>query len=193
MKQIETKQIKAKLIHADVTFNDVAAIADRMVWTGRLPTVNAIHDELHGGSLEKVRQCFTLWKAGYNHIQAEKTHISDLPPELQHLLAEAFEKRIAALRAKLNAESAEIRVERDRLAKVNEQLTAQIKVLMSALGDAEVKIADQNKRISMLKKEIASERNLRINMEQRIREAPKEPTIVENRLDDPPPAACGGA
>lgn len=40
---------------------------------------------------------------------------------LQHHFAEAFERRVSPLLAKLNAESAEIGVDRDRLGKVSEQ------------------------------------------------------------------------
>lgn len=86
----EMKQTKVKSNHSGLDFNDVAAVADRMVWTGRLPTVSAICEELNAACIDRVRQCFVLWKAGYNHIQAQKTHIADLPSELQHLLAEGF-------------------------------------------------------------------------------------------------------
>ena len=149
------RQIKIKSSQADVNFNDVAAVADRMVWTGRPPTVSAICEELSTRSIDRVCQCFSLWEAEHNPAGAEKTHIADMPSELQHLLADAFERRVTALRAKLKAECAEIRADRDRLAKVNEQKDTQIMALTLALGDAEVKIADQARRISRLKKEIA--------------------------------------
>jgi hypothetical protein len=152
-------QIKVKANHLDLNFNTVAAIADRMAWTGRLPTLCAICEELHVQSTDKVKQYFELWKTRYTNNGAEKTHIADLSSQLQHLLAEAFERRVIALKAKLKAEGAEIRVDRDRLAKINEQKDAKIEALMLALGDAEVKIADQARRISRLKNEMAVERN----------------------------------
>jgi len=139
-----------------------------MVWTGKPPTVSAICEQLNTGCTDRVRQCFTLWKAGYNHIHAQKTHIADLPSELQHLLAEAFERRVSALKAKLEAECATIRIERDRLLKMNEQKNAQIEALMLALGDAEVKIADQSRRISRLRKEIAERCDASGKAEQKI-------------------------
>ena len=187
------RQNKVKPNHADINFNDVAAVADRMVWTGRLPTLSAICEELNVRSTGKVGQYFAMWKAAHSHNQSDKTHIADLPSELQHLLAEAFEKRVAALTAKLNAESAEIQVDRDRLVKINEQQAARIQALMLALGDAEVKIADRDRRISSLKKEIAAERDAHVRTEQRIRDAMQELTRVEHTLEDFSPESSGGA
>jgi chromosome segregation ATPase len=187
------KQIKVKPKDVDINFRDVAEVADRLVWTGRLPTLSAICEELHVQSTDKVKQYFELWKTPSGSNGAEKTHIADLPSELKHLLAEAFERRVIALRAKLNAESAEIRVDRDRLAKINEQKDAQIEALMLALGDAEVKIADQARRISRLKIEMAVERNALAKAEQRIKDARQELTRAEHTLEDSPPDMCGGA
>ncbi len=171
---MQTQQIKNKRSSVNVSFEDVAAVADRMVWTGKLPTADAICEELNARSIDRVRQCLTLWKAGYNHIHAEnhihggKTRIAHITPELEHLVSEVFEGRITALKAKLKAEYAEIRIDRDRLVKVNEQQAAQIEALMLALGDAEVKIADQARRISRLKTEIAAGRDALAKAEQRI-------------------------
>ena len=164
----QMNQIKVKPNHSNINFNSVAAVADRMVWTGRLPSLCAICEELHVRSTDRVMQYFQLWKARYSSDGVQKTHIADLSSELKHLLAEAFEKRVIALRAKLKAESAEIRVDRDRLVKINEQKDAKIEALMLALGDAEVKIADQARRISRLKNEMAVERNALAKAEQRI-------------------------
>ncbi|MGA2226594.1 MAG: hypothetical protein ABSH41_19320 [Syntrophobacteraceae bacterium] len=161
-------QIKVKANHSNIDFNSVAAVADRMVWTGRLPSLNSICGELHVQSSDEVNQYFELWKTRYCCNGVEKTHIADLSSELKHLLAEAFEKRVIALRAKLKAESAEIRVDRDRLVKINEQKDAKIEALMLALGDAEVKIADQARRISRLKNEVAVGRDAVAKAEQRI-------------------------
>jgi len=79
-----------------------------------------------------------------------------------------FERRITALRARLKAECAEIRADRDRLAKIKEQKDSQIQALMLALGDAEVKIADQSRRISRLRKEIAERCDASGKAEQKI-------------------------
>lgn len=166
------KVIKFKSNREDISFSEVAAVADRMVWTGKVPTVNAICEDLNTDRIDRVRQCFALWKAGYNHIQARKTHIADLPPELQHMLNESFESQISALKARLEAECEELRRERDRLAKINEQKDAQIMALTLALGDAEVKIADQVRRISRLKNEAAGECGARAKTEER---RPAEP------------------
>jgi chromosome segregation ATPase len=192
-KKAQMNQIKVKPNHSNIHFNSVAAVADRMVWTGRLPSLNSICEELHVQSTDRINQYFELWKARYSSNGVEKTHIADLSSDLKHLLAEAFEKRVIALKAKLNAECAEIRVGRDRLAKINEQKDAQIQALMLALGDAEVKIADQERRISRLRKEIAVKRDASAKAEQGIGDVRQGLTKAEFKLKKPHPYICGGA
>jgi hypothetical protein len=167
-KKAQMNQIKVKPNHSNIHFNSVAAVADRMVWTGRLPSLNSICEELHVQSTDRINQYFELWKARYSSNGVEKTHIADLSSELKHLLAEAFERRVTALKAKLKAENTEIRVDRDRLAKINEQKDAKIEALMLALGDAEVKIADQARRICRLKNDVAVGRDALAKAEKRI-------------------------
>jgi hypothetical protein len=167
----EMNQIKIRPNLVDINFNEVAAIADRMVWTGKLPTLSAICRELKVRNVDKARQYFELWRAGYSRNWPEKTHIADLPPELQHLMAEAFERGVTGLRTKLNAECAKLRVERDRLKKVVEQQSADIKALTVALGDAEAKIGEQARQITRLKNEIDGQRDAHTRTEQRIHEA----------------------
>ncbi len=188
------KKVKVKSNHADMDFNDVAAVADRMASDRKTPELELdFCDELTVRNIDEVGHNFASRKAGQGHVRAEKTHITDLPSELQHLLADAFERRVTASKEKLKAESAEIRVDRDRLVKVNEQQGAQIEALMLALGDAEVKIADQARRIARLKNEIAEGRAALAKSEKRIRDARQELTRVKNTLEDHPSDMSGGA
>jgi hypothetical protein len=148
-------QTRVKPNHSDIDFNRVAAIADLMVWTGRLPTLDAICEGLHVQSTDEVKQYFELWKARYSSDGAGKTRSTDLSYEFKNLLAESFERRMNALRSRFYAESARIRTDRDRLADMNQQKDAQIEALILVLGEAEVKIADQARLIIRLKQQIA--------------------------------------
>ena len=112
----------------------------------------------------------------------DKTHIADLSSELQHLMSEAFERRVIALKAKLRAECDEIRVDRDRLITVNERQAARIDALSAELGYAQTRIDEQARRIAMLKNEIASERNLRTKIEQQTRNARQHNNNVNTNL-----------
>lgn len=160
---------KVKPNHTDIRFKDLAAIADHMLCTGRLPTVNMIDSNLKTGNTEKMAQSLTLRRAWHNHGQAPKTQITDFRPGVQHLVAEAFEKRVTALAAKLDAQSQKARAEREMLVNANARQAAQIEALVLALADAEVQIADQDKRILRLKKQIALEREAMAGAEQPIR------------------------
>ena len=69
-------------------------------------------------------------KEGAGHARAIKTHVADLPSDLQRLLAEEFEHEVIAL-SKTPSEYAEIKRDRDELANQNEQLCAILKSLTS--------------------------------------------------------------
>ena len=69
-----------------------------------------------------------------------KTHIADLPSDMQNLLAEEFEQRVIALREKLKSEYAEIKRDRNELAVLKERQSAEIESLKSALKYASAKI-----------------------------------------------------
>jgi uncharacterized sporulation protein YeaH/YhbH (DUF444 family) len=145
-------QAKMKPSRVSLSFKNVVEIAERMVWAGRRPTLSAICEELKVRCNDRVQRYFALWEAGYSHAGEDKTHITDLPSELQHLLADAFERRVI----KLQAECAQMRADRDRLVNVNEQQTAQIEALTAALGNAEARIDEQARRIAGLENETPS-------------------------------------
>jgi hypothetical protein len=187
------QQVKTRTSSVNISFEKVAEAAERILRAGRRPTLNAICKELNFWSVDKVRQYVALWKAGYSPMRTDKTHILDLPSDLQRLLADDFERRVVALRTKLKAECYEIRVDRDRLVIVNEQRASQIETLNSALMDAEAKLEKQARQVARLENELASERNIRIQMEQRIRDARQELTNMEHRLENPLQESGGGA
>jgi chromosome segregation ATPase len=128
-----------------------------------------------------------------SHTRAAKTHIADLPPYLQRLLAEEFERGIIGLHEKFEAEYSRVKRDRDKLANLNEGQSARIQSLTAALEEVGARVHEQDRRIEQLKDEIAAERESREKMEQRIRDARKELTKVELQLDEPFPESGGGA
>ncbi len=132
-------------------------------------------------------------KARQSHTRAVKTHIADLPPYLQRLLADEFERGIIDLHAKFESEYSKVKRDRDELANLNEGQSARIESLTAALEEAGAKVSEQVRRIEQLKSDIAAEREYREKIEQRIRDARKELTRVEHRLDEPFPESGGGA
>lgn len=162
---------------SDVKIKDVTAVADRMVWTGRLPTVDSISEELNTGNIDRVRQCLTLWKLRHNPGEVKKTHITDFPPEVQHYLTEAFEKRVAELETRLKGQFSKALAQRDMLVKVNERQAAQIDALVRALADAEVKVADQDKRISGLRKQINFQQQALVKAKRRSGRGERDPAL----------------
>jgi chromosome segregation ATPase len=126
--------------------------------------------------MDKIQQNIAPVNGSYSHARAIKTHIADLPAGLQHLVAEEFEREVAAFRAKLEFEYSEIKRVRDELADLNEQQSAQIDSLTVALKGAGAKIAEQAMWIAGLENEISAWRGALAKAEQRIRDARQELT-----------------
>ena len=91
-----------------------------------------------------------------NHVV--KTHIADAPAALQDLLAEDFEQGVIALRTRLESEYAEIKRDRDELAKQNAQLFALLESVSLTLDGFEIEATEFAMRMARLKDEIAAER-----------------------------------
>jgi chromosome segregation ATPase len=126
--------------------------------------------------------------------KAAKTHVLDLPADLQNLLSEDFERGMIDLRAKLESDYLEAKKDRDELAELIKAQSVRMMSLEAALNSAVAKLEEQARRIEQLKNEIAAEQGSREKIEQRIRNARQELTKVEHRLeDDPFPESGGGA
>jgi len=178
------KQIRAK--------HSVTAIADRLKKAGNRPVLRAVGGQADFQRTEMNRQDIPSLKWG-SQAGAIKTHIADLPPEVQHLLAEEFERKVIAFREKLESEYSEIKRDRNELADLNRQQSAKIDALTVALFNSRAKMAERAALIGMLKNEVAEGREALAKAEQRIRDARQGLTTVEHKLDDPFPESSGGA
>jgi chromosome segregation ATPase len=178
------KQIRAK--------HSVTAIADRLKKVGKHPTLGAVCAQADFQRTEMNQQNISSLKWG-GQARAIKTHVADLPPDVQKLLAEEFEQKVIAFREKLESEYAEIKRERNELADLNAQQSTKIEFLTVALIDARAKMAERAGLIAQLKNEIDAGREALAKAEQRIRDARQGLTKVGHELDDPFPESSGGA
>ena len=171
------KQIRAK--------HTVTAIADRLKRAEKLPALRAVCAQADFRKTEMNQQNISSLKWG-SQARTIKTHIADLPSDMQNLLAEEFEQRVIALREKLESEYAEIKRDRNELAVLKERQSAEIESLKSALKyasakiefltvaliNARAKMAERAGLIGQLKNEIAVGHEPQTKTEQRIRRRP---------------------
>jgi len=148
---LKMNQIRAK--------HTVTGIGGRLKNAGKLPVLRAVCSgmDIHGNGM--IQQNIALLQGRYSRARAIKTHIADLPVDLQRLLTEEFEREIMAFRAKLESDYAEIKRESNELAGLNEQQSAMLEFLRVDLKEAYAKIAEQARRIVQLENEISAERN----------------------------------
>lgn len=174
------------------TNHRVTSIGNRLKKAGKPPVPGTDFTGMDTQKTAVVQRRLSL-KARQSEARAVKTHIADLPPYLQRLLAEEFERGIIDLHAKFESDYARVKSDRDELSKLKEGQSARIESLTAALEEVGAKVDEQVRRIEQLKSEIASEREYRERVEQRIRDARMELTKVEHRLDEPFPESGGGA
>ena len=191
------KQIRAK--------HTVTAIADRLKRAEKLPALRAVCAQADFRKTEMNQQNISLLKRG-SQARTIKTHIADLPPDVQNLLAEEFEQRVIAFREKLEVEYAEIKRDRNELAVLNERQSAEIESLKSAIKyasakiefltvaliNARAKMAERAGLIGQLKNEIAVGHDPRQRRNSASVDARQGLTKVERKLEDTFPELSGG-
>jgi len=108
-------------------------------------------------------------------------------------LAARYRGAAIGLQKGIESDYAGIRDERDRLAVLNKEQTAEIESLQAALRAASERISQQAGLIARLRNELSERHDALEKAEQRIRDARKSLTNVEHKLDDPFPESSGGA
>ena len=171
----------------------VTRTADHLKKAGGSPALRAVCAQMDIQMTSGNHPDTESSKQGQALVRAMKTHVAYLAPDLQHVLAEEFEREVIAFRKKLEAKYADVKRCRDELANLNERRFAEIESLRAALEEVGAKVGKQARLIEHLKKEIVAERESRGQIEQRIRDARRDLTKVEHRLDDPLPESGGGA
>ncbi|MDR3556815.1 MAG: hypothetical protein P4L55_18840 [Syntrophobacteraceae bacterium] len=113
-----------------------------------------------------VVACATMHPTGAGMLKSEqihgdsiRTHIADIPPNVQNLLADEFERKVITLRAKLETKYAAIKKEKNKVAALNREQSAEIDHLRTTLEEASSKVVEQSRQIARLESEIASERH----------------------------------
>lgn len=114
-----------------VSFEAVAAVAEKIAAEGGTPTLRGIRERLGVGSLGTIQAHLKAWKDG----RAPATTPADvrLPEGLQAALLTEIDRQVRQGKAGLEANLAEVRRERDELAEENARLEGVIAELREEL------------------------------------------------------------
>jgi len=102
-----------------ITYDEVAAVADRLVSQGELPTIQRVRDELGTGSPNTIHKHLTGWKETQPQAQRE---VVTLPDALAEALIREIERQALAARASSEEKALEARRSADKLAEVGESI-----------------------------------------------------------------------
>ncbi|MCK0509840.1 DNA-binding protein [Aromatoleum buckelii] len=115
---------------ASITYEQVAAIADRIKAAGGKPTPRQIRERHGSGSLGTIHKLFQRWE-GSDPISTEAG--SALPPALQRAILDFVTQERATARADLDAKLSDVQAAADELAAESERQTDHIQTVEDAL------------------------------------------------------------
>lgn len=127
---------------SNITFGQVAQIADAMKAAGNRPTARAVRERIGSGSMGTIHKLLQQWQ-GKGSEADEETEAAELPNHIQIALMDFISTEIATACEPLNEELQvaksdleEIALDNERLNRAYDQQSADIEHLMSELGSA---------------------------------------------------------
>lgn len=127
---------------SNITFGQVAQIADAMKAAGNRPTARAVRERIGSGSMGTIHKLLQQWQ-GKGSEADEETEAAELPNHIQSALMDFIGTEIATACEPLNEELQvaksdleEIALDNERLNRAYDQQCADVEHLMSELGNA---------------------------------------------------------
>jgi colicin import membrane protein len=137
-----------------ITYDEVAAVADRLVSQGELPTIQRVRDVLGTGSPNTIHKHLAAWKETQPQAQREAV---TLPEGLADALIREIERQASAARAESEDKALEARRSADSLAEVgealeeeNEELKSNAEILERERDQAQALAGDRQHEIDRL-------------------------------------------
>lgn len=126
---------------SNITFGQVAQIADAMKAAGNRPTARAVRERIGSGSMGTIHKLLQQWQ-GKSSEADEETEASELPNHIQSALMDFIGTEIATACEPLNEELQqaktdleEIALDNERLNRAYDQQSADVERLMGDLGN----------------------------------------------------------
>lgn len=106
-----------------ITYEQVAAQADKLVADGQQPTIRAIREALGTGSPNTVHKHLSVWRAARPQAQAQAP---DLPGELVLSIAQEIERAAARARSEIEGRLVDAQAEANDLAAAGDALEGEL-------------------------------------------------------------------
>ena len=168
---------------ASITYEQVAAIADRIKAAGGKPTPRQIRERHGSGSLGTIHKLFQRWEGGHP-ISTEAG--SALPPALQRAILDFVMQERATARADLDAKLSDLQAAADELAAESERQTDHIQTLENALQASQEEKAALAGRIEQMETDRSAARDEAARERQAAEATRTELAKAQVRLDAMP-------
>lgn len=121
---------------SNITFGQVAAIADAMKAAGNRPTARAVRERIGSGSMGTIHKLLQQW-TGKGSEADEETEAADLPMHIQNALMDFIGTEIATACEPINEELQAAKDAADQIASENERLEEIIERLQRERDEAQ--------------------------------------------------------
>lgn len=139
---------------SNITFGQVAAIADAMKAAGNRPTARAVRERIGSGSMGTIHKLLQQW-AGKASADGDEDDAPELPSSIATTLMDFVSTQVAEACEPLNDELKAAQEENEALANENERLEAVIDRLQNERDHAEQRLAAANAQLAMTKDALA--------------------------------------
>lgn len=139
---------------SNITFAQVAQIADTMKAAGHRPTARAVRERIGSGSMGTVHKLLQQW-AGRANVENEDDDAPELPSSIASILMDFVTTQVAEACEPINDELQDAKEAADALAEHNERLTAELAAADATATSLREKIAGMDSTVDMLKAKIS--------------------------------------
>jgi len=134
------------------TYDEVAAVAERMVARNERPSLRAVRAELGSGSMGTIQKHLSVWQASRRPAMSGGAGLS---AEIQRVILAEIERSVSEARATLEADLAGVKADRDLLTEDNEQQSTQLEQQAADLAARDAIQQQQTGRIAQLEADLA--------------------------------------
>ena len=166
-----------------VTFDEVAAAADRITARAERPTLRGVRAELGTGSLGTIQKHLADGQAGRRQIETASV---TLPTEIQRVILFEIERNVAEARSRLETELADLKSDRDTLAEETEQQASALQKAERHADEQSTEIGRQAGMIEQLQRDLTDVKEQITREREAAETARKAAALAELRLESLP-------
>lgn len=168
---------------SQITFGQIAQIADQMKAAGTRPTARAVRERIGSGSMGTIHKLLQQWNGKANADADEENEGAELPAHIQNALMDFIGTEIATACEPINEELQAAKAATDELAEENERLEKTIDELEKDSYKAEMNRAEALANYRSSANDLAAEREETAKLRAQVTDLLRENDLKSRQLE----------